>query len=124
MVKTNITTVTLDGTETAVQFDKNYTHFWLSNIGDSAVYAALNEGVTPDADGVLTVPAGSAACTMHGYGADTLYLSGTGKVQVLGAYSADCPFKANKKGGGNSGALDFIELDCVENEQFTAEMEE
>lgn len=103
MVKENATTVTLTGSEVTVEFDKNYTYFWLNNIGDSAVYASMKPDVTADKDGVITVLSGTAAGTMHGYGADKLYLNGSGKVQVIGTYSAFCPFKVGVKGGDSGG---------------------
>ena len=103
MVKENATTVTLTGSEVTVEFDKNYTYFWVNNIGDSAVYASMKPDVTADKDGVITILSGTAAGTMHGYGADKLYLNGSGKVQVIGTYSAFCPFKVGVKGGDGSG---------------------
>lgn len=103
MVKENATTVTLTGSEVTVEFDKNYTYFWLNNIGDSAVYTSMKPNVTADKDGVITVLSGTAAGTMHGYGADKLYLNGSGKVQIIGTYSAFCPFKVGVKGGDSGG---------------------
>ena len=103
MVKENATTVTLTGSEVTVEFDKNYTYFWVNNIGDSAIYASMKPDVTADKDGVITILSGTAAGTMHGYGADKLYLNGSGKVQVIGTYSAFCPFKVGVKGGDGSG---------------------
>lgn len=107
MVKENTTTVTLTGTEVTVEFDKNYTYFWLNNIGDSAVYASMKPDVTADKDGVITVLSGTAAGTMHGYGADKLYLNGSGKVQIIGTYSAFCPFRVGAKGGDSGGTSEF-----------------
>ena len=103
MVKENTTTVTITGSDVTVEFDKNYTYFWVNNIGDSAVYASMKSEVTADKDGVVTILSGTAAGTMHGYGADKLYLNGSGKVQIIGTYSAFCPFRVGAKGGDGSG---------------------
>ena len=107
MVKENATTVTLTGSEVTVEFDKNYTYFWVNNIGDSAVYASMKPDVTADKDGVITVLSGTAAGTMHGYGADMICLNGSGKVQIIGTYSAFCPFRVGAKGGDGGGTSEF-----------------
>lgn len=70
MVTKNSTTITLTGDEQTVQFDKNYSYFWVQNLGDSDVLISMDSGITEGADGVITVPAGGSCGTMHGYPAD------------------------------------------------------
>ena len=98
MVTKNVTTITLSG-ETAVQFNQTYNYFWITNLGDDDVFASMDSGITEGADGVIIIPSGSSASTMHGYNSDTVYLNGNGKVQVMGTFSAFNPFKVAKKGG-------------------------
>ncbi len=98
MVNSNITTVTLDGSETAVHFNRNYPYFWVQCLSGT-VLVSINAGIVADADGVFTVSAGTSCGTMHAEDRDTVYLSGDGKAQVCGTYSAHSPFKSGGKGG-------------------------
>lgn len=102
MIKTNTQTITLDGTEQEVRFNRNYPYFWVQNQGSSDVLMSTDSGITEGKDGVMTVLSGGTACTMHGYDLDRFYLMGTGKVQVVGTYSAHCPFKSAQGGGDNT----------------------
>lgn len=102
MIKTNTQTITLDGTEQEVRFNRNYPYFWVQNQGYSDVLMSINSGIAEGKDGVMTVLSGGTACTMHGYDLDRFYLMGTGKVQVVGTYSAHCPFKPAQGGGDNT----------------------
>ncbi|MBP1560713.1 MAG: hypothetical protein J6C96_05640, partial [Oscillospiraceae bacterium] len=101
MVKTNTQTITLDGTEQEVQFNRNYPYFWAQNQSDGDVLISINSGIAEGKDGVIVIPAGGSSGTMHGYDRDRFYLLGTGKVQVMGTYSAHNPFWQGKKGGGS-----------------------
>lgn len=98
MITKNVTTLNLSG-ETTVQFDKGYDYFFVSNLSGNDVMISMSSGITDGADGVIIVPEGSSAGTMHGYSANTVYVKGTGKVQVMGTYSAFNPFKKSQKGG-------------------------
>ena len=102
MVTKNSTTITLTGSEQAVQFDRSYPYFWVQNLGGSDVLISMDSGIIDGADGVITVPAGGSCGTMHGYPADKLYLLGSGQVQIMGTGSAFNPFKAARKGGENN----------------------
>lgn len=100
MLKTNTQTITLDGSEQEVRFNRNYPYFWVQNQGSSDVLMGIDSGITEGKDGVIVVPAGGSACTMHGYNnRNRFYLLGSGKVQVMGTSSAHNPFKAARKGG-------------------------
>lgn len=98
MVKKNITTIVLNG-EIKVQFDKEYNYFFVNNLSGNEIYMSMENNISADKDGVIIIPEGSSAGTMHGYAADSLYVSGSGKVQIMGCYSANNPFKKNVKGG-------------------------
>lgn len=73
-------TVTLTGTEQKVELHGR--HCDVRNDGTGVVYVSCTPGVVPDADGVLSVPAGQAVkyCGCRG----VVYLLGTGKVQLCG----------------------------------------
>lgn len=73
-------TVTLTGTEQKVEIKGR--HCDIRNDGTGVVYVSCVPGIVPDADGVLSVPAGQAVkyCGCRG----VVYLLGTGKVQLCG----------------------------------------
>lgn len=100
----NVKTTELTGVETAVKFDKNYSCFWVQNLGDSNVLMSVSPGIVPDADGVMLIPAKSGRSTGDVGQVDTLYLSGSGKVEITAQYNAVCPFfkYAGKGGDGNA----------------------
>ena len=77
------------------------TNAWLRNDGTATVYASAAPGVTAGADGVVSIPAGQAvridgACR-------TVYLLGTGSIQLVGSDYTACPFKVSTSTGGESG---------------------
>lgn len=113
MLKTNTQTITLDGSEQEVRFNRNYPYFWVQNQGDSDVLISINSGIAEGKDGVMTIlGGGGTGCTMHGYDLDRFYLLGSGKVQVVGTYSANCPFKA-AQGGGDKYTLPVATTDIL-----------
>ncbi len=113
ILKTNTQTVTLDGSEQEVRFNRNYPYFWVQNQGDSDVLISINSGIAEGKDGVMTIlGGGGTGCTMHGYDLDRFYLLGSGKVQVVGTYSAHCPFKA-AQGGGDKYTLPVATTDIL-----------
>lgn len=115
MVNSNVTTLTLTGSEQKVRFALPYPYYWIHNMGDSDVYVSMDEGISAEADGVITVPPGSAACTMHGCTYDTVYVSGTGKIQIMGTYSAFNPFKFASGGGENGNNKIYVQTQFADN---------
>ena len=93
-------TITLDGSEVKVEFYG--TNAWLRNDGVSTIYAGKQPGVVSGADGVVSVPAGGSAPVYDAHG--TVYLVGTGSVQLIGSDYSENPFKSSAQGG--SGADD------------------
>lgn len=94
---TRIATLTLDGTESSVTYGHVYKAFAVQNLGDSTVYASKNAGVAAGSDGVVAIPSGGSAVVYAN--SDTVYLLGSGTVQVIAQYDGINPFKASPKGG-------------------------
>ena len=90
-------TITLAGSEEKAEFSGS--NAWLRNDGTDTVYAAKSAGVTAGADGVVAVPAGQSAPV---YGANgTVFLLGTGSVQLIGSDYSTNPFKTSAQSGGS-----------------------
>ena len=91
-------TIALSGTEISVNYSGG-TNAWLRNDGTATVYASTAPGVTAGADGVVSIPAGQAAAI---YGAcGSVYLFGTGPLQLIGSDYTACPFKTSAQSGGS-----------------------
>lgn len=83
----------------------------VQNLSSGNVYAGIRSGLSPGADGVAEIPAGGVMNVYGTYG--TLYLKGSGKVQLTGTDYADlnCVSAiAGGSGGGSSGGSsnDFV----------------
>lgn len=95
-------TIALSGAEIRVNYSGG-TNAWLRNDGTTTVYASTMPGVTAGADGVVSIPAGQAvridgACR-------TVYLLGTGSVQLVGSDYTACPFKTSAQGGSGADSV-------------------
>lgn len=94
-------TISLAGSEVKAEFSG--VNAWLRNDGADVIYAAAKPGITAGADGVVAIPAGQSAPI---YGANgTVWLLGTGSVQLIGSDYSTNPFKTSAQAGG-SGADD------------------
>ena len=106
-------TIALSGAEVKVTFSGG--NAWLRNDGASAVYAAKTAGVTAGADGVVSIPAGGSAPV---YGANgTVFLLGSGSVQLIGSDYATNPFACDSSGGGagtSTNAAGIVTLDGLQ----------
>ena len=90
-------TITLAGSEEKAEFSVG--NAWLRNDGTDTIYAAKSAGVAAGADGVIAIPAGQSAPV---YGANgTVYLLGTGSVQLIGSDYSTNPFKTSAQSGGS-----------------------
>ena len=90
-------TITLAGSEEKAEFAGG--NAWLRNDGTDTIYAAKSAGVTAGADGVVAIPAGESAPV---YGANgTVFLLGTGSVQLIGSDYSTNPFKTSAQSGGS-----------------------
>lgn len=94
-----IKTINLDGTEQAVKFAGKHTHFHVHSLGGE-VLVSLAPNVERGADGVLIVQGGGAGYVQVDIATDTVYLRGSGEVQIAATGNAFSPFKAGSKGGG------------------------
>lgn len=100
MSKTDIKTVVLDGSELCVSgFLKQNTV--IKNLSDSTIYAATSPNIEPDADGVIAIPAGGGENLHDTKG--TVYLLGTGKVQLTGTDYGYVNFKSPSSSSGGGG---------------------
>lgn len=103
-------TVTLDGTECSVKFDSCYRAFSVRNDGTADVYISKYAGIVPDADGVMCVKSGGSAVFAHmDIYADTIYLLGTGKVQIHAQNDTNNPFKSAPVVEGGGGKTEYAE---------------
>lgn len=90
-------TITLAGSEVKAEFSG--ANAWLRNDGADVIYAAAKPGITAGADGVVAIPAGQSAPV---YGANgTVWLLGTGSVQLIGSDYSTNPFKTSAQAGGS-----------------------
>ena len=88
--------------ETRFIFSDAWSYFHVQNLGSGTVYISMSAGTAAGADGVIAIPAGGTACTMHGYPVNDVYVTSTASdmVQIIGANSAMLPFKQGSLGGG------------------------
>lgn len=102
-----IKTLTLDGL-TSVTVKKSpfdMARFcWIYNHSDSDVFAScVNADCTENADEVRRISAGEfGMLDTESY--ETLYLNGSGAVEIVTSAFAVCPFSRTVKGGGNGGS--------------------
>ncbi len=93
----NMKTLALAGSEEKAEFSGS--NAWLRNDGTDTVYAAKSAGISAGADGVVAIPAGQSAPV---YGANgTVFLLGTGSVQLIGSDYSTNPFKTSAQSGGS-----------------------
>ena len=93
-----ITTITLDGTECKITFKSDYPYFYVTNFSSSDIYASFESGSTADVDGVYTIPAGSTR-PLRSDSTDTLYITGSGKVQIEATRVPILGFNGGQRGG-------------------------
>lgn len=91
-------TIALSGAEIRADYSGG-TNAWLRNDGTATVYASGAPGISAGADGTVSIPAGQSVGV---YGANgTVYLMGTGSVQLIGSDYTACPFKTSAYFGGS-----------------------
>lgn len=95
-------TIVLTGEEIRADYSGG-TNAWLRNDGATTVYASAAPGVTAGADGTVSIPAGQAAAIYGTCG--TVYLLGTGSVQLVGSDYTACPFKTSALGGSGADSV-------------------
>ena len=100
MSKRNIKTVVLDGSELCVS-GLGGQNTALQNLGSSTVYVSADPGIEAGGDGVMTIPSGAIATYPGTNG--TIYLRGSGKVQLCGTDYGYAPFSAPTGSGSGTG---------------------
>lgn len=93
----NNLTISLTGSE--VRADFHGANAWLRNDGTSVIYASKNADISAGADGVVSIPAGGSAPVYDAQG--TVYIKGSGSVQLIGSNYAVNPFKTSAQSGGS-----------------------
>ena len=84
----DIKTVTLTGEETGVGL--NGYRCWVRNDGTEMIYASQHSGISEDADNIMPIAAGCSACV--DIPDKTVYLKGSGTVQLYGTDGEETPF--------------------------------
>lgn len=103
-------TVNLDGSECSVKFDTCFRVFAVRNDGAADIYISKSSGIVPDDDGVMCVKSGGSAVFAHmDIYADTIYLLGTGKVQIHAQNDTNNPFKSAPVVEGGGGKSEYAE---------------
>lgn len=97
----SIKTVNLTGTEVKAEFCGR--NAWLRNDAATTIYAGKSAGIVAGTDGIISVPSGGSAPVFGAEG--TVYLLGTGTVQIIGNDFSTNPFKSSAQSSG-SGADD------------------
>ena len=101
-----VKTLKLDGTEIAVKFPYSYPYYMIANMGDGETYVSGNPDIVPYGDGVYTVLPGTETRISPERSGDTVYLLGSGTVQVRAEEIAvQTSFRLAGKGGGDNGYI-------------------
>lgn len=95
-------TIALTGAEIRADYSGG-TNAWLRNDSTAVVYASAEAGISAGADGVVSIPAGQAMRIDGACG--TVYLLGTGSVQLVGSDYTACPFKTSAQGGSGADSV-------------------
>lgn len=86
-----------------INFDKKYPYIYIKNFGDTDVYATELDDITPDADGVTRISAGTVGLIYRECIIDDLYVmsSDNCKIEIIGAYDANLSFNKQIIIGGD-----------------------
>ena len=104
MKKLNTKTITLTGSEQEIRIAGQNCD--IRNDGTEIIYAASEPSIVAGADGVLSVPVGQSAKLLGTDG--TVYLLGTGSVQLCGNDYAELVFKSAATSLGGGGTVDDV----------------
>lgn len=92
----NIKTINLTGSEVAVKVGGGNSE--IKNNGTETIYASAASGIVAGADGVVSIPAGASVTVIDTRG--TIYILGTGSVEVVGKDFVAPVFKSAATSGG------------------------
>lgn len=103
------TVVALDGDEVEVVFPASYKGFALLNNGSGNVTLSAKSGKTAADDGVRVIGAGGSGLISTPSLTDTVYVTGTGTVQISALTQLVNPFGAVAQASGGSGTTsDYV----------------
>lgn len=94
----NVKTIALSGAEMAVSVGGS--HAEVKNNGTDIIYSSANSGIVAGADGVVSIPAGSAVTVLDTRG--EVYLLGTGGAEIVGKDFVSQVFKPAATSGGGT----------------------
>lgn len=94
----NIKTINLTGAEVAVKVGGGNSE--IKNNGTETIYASATSGIVAGADGVVSIPAGASVTVTDTRG--TVYILGTGSVEVVGKDFVAPVFKTAASSGGGT----------------------
>ena len=93
-------TVLLDGTECRVTFDHCYRAFAVMNDSMEDVFVSIEQGKSSGEDGVRRIAPGCSSVIAHmRTDVDTVYVTGSGSVQISAQNGTENPFKPQSGGG-------------------------
>lgn len=95
-------TVILDGTECEVRFSSGYNVVSVRAEGDTLI--ALDSGRSAGDDGTVMCKGGGTVMYPHMRNASSVFLTGTGKAEIIVSNEAVNPFKSAPVSGGGGGA--------------------
>ena len=93
-------TALLDGTECKVVFDHCYRAFAVINDSTEDVFVSIEQGKSSGEDGVRRIAPGCSSVLAHmRTDIDTVYVTGSGSVQIAAQNGTENPFKPQSGGG-------------------------
>ena len=93
-------TALLDGTECKVVFDHCYRAFAVMNDSTEDVFVSIEQGKSSGEDGVRRIAPGCSSVLAHmRTDIDTVYVTGSGSVQIAAQNGTENPFKPQSGGG-------------------------
>lgn len=102
------TVVALDGDEVEVVFPASYKGFALLNNGSGNVTLSAKSGKTAADDGVRVIGAGGSGLISTPSLTDTVYVTGTGTVQISALTQLVNPFGAVAQASGGGTTSDYV----------------
>ena len=113
----NIKTINLTGSEVAVKVGGGNSE--IKNNGTETIYASAASGIVAGADGVVSIPAGASVTVTDTRG--TVYILGTGSVEVVGKDFVAPVFK-NAATSGGGGTEDTVARNAINAHAGNAEI--
>lgn len=109
-----IVTVKLDGEVCKVVFDRKFRCFNIQNRGTSDVDISFSPDIVADEDGVSTIQPNETILLAFVKETDTIYLNGSGKVNVSAGYLPVNTYLGTTGSGSGSSGGDIIAPDDSE----------